>query len=507
MIMKRILQLAASAALLFSGVSCEKAPEAEITQLGGGDFLKSFSLSFDSTPTRSTESASEDAINNATIFVYQSVDGGEEVLFQTAQASDNTAKFALLFNDALQYSYRFEAYANMGTLSEKPSKVLFSNESLDGLQMHGTLANIDQNSAATASVSLERYVGKVAVNSVTLYWKKGSNASSDFILKRIYLANTSEEDGGEATYNVGGALTSSAKDMFLVSEVNQVIDNYETYSIPHYLYGYGAEGSALVLECEWAGNTMYYHLDCPLASNNSVSYDLTIHQTGSLEPLGSITDGALKSVTEFLASTEWEERNNDASFGALPQAPIGASIYCVDGEFYTAEEWAASGKPNNEAIGVAVSDGEHSFVIHPTALKSGLKWSSDSHSVENAYITESAERAVLDFAGEANTTAILAAIDAGKISDAPAAQYAASIVFAHKKKGYLPAAGELSLMGLYITDIRACMTAIDGKYIGTYAIWTSTQKASNYKWTWEDDGMKNLLYYSTASVLVFAQIY
>lgn len=167
-----------------------------------------------------------------------------------------------------------------------------------------------------------------------------------------------------------------------------------------------------------------------------------------------------------------------------PVAPVGASIYGLDGKFYSAEEWTAAGKSNSDAVGVAVSDGEHSFVIHPTAQQENIIWSSNtSVTIDGVFTTMDTATAQGDFAGEANTSAILAAVQAGIIENAPAAQYATSITFANGKTGYLLAAGELELAYDYLSDINGCLDAIDGTTLSlnskmqTKKYWTSTQQS------------------------------
>lgn len=404
-------------------------------------------------------------ISDATVFVYQSVDGGAESLYRTITTDGASVDVELLFNDSVEYTYRFVAYANMGCLAEAPDRVLFSDESRESFQMHGELSGVDQSASSSATVNMERYVGKVSVNSVSLQWKESVNASQPFTLKRIYLANTAEEYGGAAGYNVGGVLESGTMDALLVSEVDAVIENGGSYSVPRYLYGYGSASSALVLECEWAGQTMYYHLDCALSSNTDSGMTLSIHQTGSDEPLGDITDDALTKAGALEASA-WDVNSISKTF-ATPKAPVGASIYGVDGNFYTADEWTASGKQSSEAVGVAVSDGDHSFVIHPTAERPS-EWSrNETVAVSGVVTTTDQAIAEADFAGEANTAAILAAVEAGTIEYAPAAQYAAGITFANGRNGYLPSAGELNLINENISDINTLLTVIDGQTLTT----------------------------------------
>ena len=462
-----------------------------------GDFIRTFSLSLHDIAVKSTTSASgEFSINEATVFVYQT-DGstGIESLYDVIHTDSESIDVPLLFNGQTEYTYRFEAYANMGEKTQEPSEVLFSQESAEGFQMHGTLDGIGQSTATEAVVPLERYAGRVIVESVKLSWKQSENSSQDFTLKRLWLENTAETYGGAASYNLGGTYTECPMDQFLLSEVNQVIGNGSSYDISHYLYGYGAEGSALVLECEWAGRTMYYHLDCELASNRSMNYRLTIHQTGAETPLGEITDDALTNAGS-LSATEWVTGENKVSFGEekypgtteLPEK--SAMILRTNGRLYTPTEWNEMDIDDAEAVGVAFSDGTHSLVVHP---KQGYgKWSSASSipDFEGKSLINVDTEAALDFSGKANTDAILAAVGAGILADAPAAQYAADITFANGKKGYLPSAGEMKMIAGYWggrtspeTRIYKCMEAIGGDLEVNGPI-CSTLNSNLYCWAW-----------------------
>lgn len=162
---------------------------------------------------------------------------------------------------------------------------------------------------------------------------------------------------------------------------------------------------------------------------------------------------------------------------------------------YLNTEWDGS----KTAAGVVVSDGTHAFVIHPDAEQGPfIDWAnkvSDGHIViPGVFTTDRREDAETDFAGEANTAAILAAVADGTIADAPAAQYCASITFAHGKTGYLPSAGELTLAYTVIDDINACLTTIGGKTLdmvyrsdanqGEQYYRTSTQAGEVRAWSW-----------------------
>lgn len=176
-------------------------------------------------------------------------------------------------------------------------------------------------------------------------------------------------------------------------------------------------------------------------------------------------------------------------------AYVGASIYGLDGKFYTPEEWTLSGKSGDQAVGVAVSNGRHSFVIHPSIEQGNLKWS-NTKNVAVPYIGEyETLEEVEKYLGGRSYTSIIINEIGDTIVDAPAAQYANSIVFAHGKNGYLPAAGELKIAYNNITDINNCIEVIGGiKFdMDNKSYWSSNQHSEKYAWCWFCD-MKSLYY-------------
>lgn len=103
--------------------------------------------------------------------------------------------------------------------------------------------------------------------------------------------------------------------------------------------------------------------------------------------------------------------------------------------------------------------------------------------------TEDDAAAKLDVNGKANTEAILAAVTAGTIADAPAAQYCAGVTFVNGQQGYLPAAGELQAWYDNKTAVDVCMDAIGGDQGLTKYPWSSTQNTDDYAWYLESTGI------------------
>ena len=166
-----------------------------------------------------------------------------------------------------------------------------------------------------------------------------------------------------------------------------------------------------------------------------------------------------------------------------------ARIQHVDGTLYTAEEWLAAKSAgtvtNADANGVAVLYSKYAIcphVIHPKYSTDKMLWSSNtSVEVPDVPLTSNSETAKLDVNGKANTEAILAAVAAGTIADAPAAQYCVDVTFTNGQKGYLPAAGELQAWMDNKTAVDACMDAIRADKVdsGKSMAWSSTQYSAS----------------------------
>ena len=164
-----------------------------------------------------------------------------------------------------------------------------------------------------------------------------------------------------------------------------------------------------------------------------------------------------------------------------------ARIQHKDGTLYTAEKWLAAESAGTvtdaDANGVAVLYSKYAVcphVIHPKYSADKPQWSSNaSVIVPGVPTTSDRATAQLDVNGKANTEAILAAVTAGTIADAPAAQYCAGVTFADGQQGYLPAAGELQAWFDNKTAFNACMDAIGGDQLNTNSSWTSTQSGSS----------------------------
>lgn len=170
-----------------------------------------------------------------------------------------------------------------------------------------------------------------------------------------------------------------------------------------------------------------------------------------------------------------------------------ARIQHKNGTLYTVEEWLAAKTAgtvtNADANGVAVLYSKYAVcphVIHPKNSTDYLIWSNTSVKVSGVTTTTGGYSAArLDVNGRANTEAILAAVTAGTIADAPAAQYCAGVTFANDHQGYLPAAGEVKAWQDNKTAVNACMDAIGGDKVAEKGFWSSTQTTDTIAWIWD----------------------
>ena len=135
----------------------------------------------------------------------------------------------------------------------------------------------------------------------------------------------------------------------------------------------------------------------------------------------------------------------------------GALIVDVNGMFYTENEWKNSGNVNDDAEGVAVSDGEHRLVIAKkecgrgciggyretgmTPTETGFIIHSEGTLVNGQFTTENEETAYTDFNGLANTNALLATITDSEVKVIRERQQ-----FPTGRQTYLGTAGEFLLI-------------------------------------------------------------
>lgn len=155
---------------------------------------------------------------------------------------------------------------------------------------------------------------------------------------------------------------------------------------------------------------------------------------------------------------------------AIPQ---GVSIQHIDGTLYTMAQWVDRGFANDAANGVAIADKAASFVIAKTE-KYNCIWASDtSNLIEGVTTIESSTEQTKDYAGYANTQAMLSVDTSG------AAFYCDSYIFPNGARGYLPSMGEWKVAYKYASQISEALNLIGADQIGSsnsrYNMWSSTQ--------------------------------
>lgn len=159
---------------------------------------------------------------------------------------------------------------------------------------------------------------------------------------------------------------------------------------------------------------------------------------------------------------------------------LGVGIKHTNGNIYSASEWTAGTFSASDALGVAISDGTNGLLLNK-AQGSSLKWSSNTTDVvPDCYTTTVEAEANVDFAGKANTDAIIAAKSTISGFTCPAADWCRALTDGGLE-WYLPAGGEALLIMSNETAVNECLNLIGGTALPNY-FWTSTQYAEYRAW-------------------------
>lgn len=161
---------------------------------------------------------------------------------------------------------------------------------------------------------------------------------------------------------------------------------------------------------------------------------------------------------------------------------LNTGTYIIDKNdnlYESPTECEEAGLPKTDMVGVLLVTNNVAIVIAPKIIYNTI-WSNERNLIEGCATFPEYLNALKDFAGAANTAAIIRADNNPYI----AARSCSDYVFKNGKKGYLMSAGEakeiaenFSWLGpklTYINDIDA--PSESGKY------WTSTQKNANSAW-------------------------
>jgi hypothetical protein len=149
-------------------------------------------------------------------------------------------------------------------------------------------------------------------------------------------------------------------------------------------------------------------------------------------------------------------------------------IQHINGSLFTVNEWVERGFSNDQANGVAVSCKFANFVIAKEDISEEKYWSSVKNvDLDGVLSSNDKETARTDYAGKANTD-IIAASD---ISEA--AYCCVNYEFPNGQKGYLPSAGEWTIVQKNITAIKNAMAVIGGTaFVNGDYYWSSTECAT-----------------------------
>ena len=166
-----------------------------------------------------------------------------------------------------------------------------------------------------------------------------------------------------------------------------------------------------------------------------------------------------------------------------PPGPSGNGVYILytDGSV-SAYDTLVSGKT---PVGPLLITNNVSLVIHPSAGYS-KQWSSDTSTViSGVTTTPDGNIAKADYAGAANTAAVIASGLAGS-----AFTFATTdCVYADGRTGYLPSYGEMEEIRLNETNINTALGLIGGTALvfSSQSYWSSTQRNKVKAWCWYSD--------------------
>ena len=164
-------------------------------------------------------------------------------------------------------------------------------------------------------------------------------------------------------------------------------------------------------------------------------------------------------------------------------APNGVYVYSTDGKLYKQDVWDTAN--NDNAVGVGVVADECKFVISKQEASNAMIWGSTG-TPAGCFMSNFESAALQDFAGEANTDAVIAAY--GENANAAYYCWNAEGLFPDGRQGYLPSFGELRTAYDNKSEVVACMSLIGGAAFRNSYYWSSSLYDPNYAWlmSWVD---------------------
>ena len=207
-------------------------------------------------------------------------------------------------------------------------------------------------------------------------------------------------------------------------------------------------------------------------------------ETKSAIKTAIVNKGVSVSDTDTFAS--YADKISSISGGGTPTEGIyGVFIYDTNGNLTKPEEWDTAN--NDLAVGVAVIDGNCSFVIGKEASEPKV-WSNTLNGtiVSGIVTTTNIDVALTDYAGEYNSS-VVRGLTSGEGNAFNLADINTITVSGTTLYGYLGALGEWQTAYNNKSSIDSALSKIGGTAIATESShWTSTQHSSTNAWclTW-----------------------
>lgn len=308
--MKRLIGfLLIAGAFLTASCNCELSD-------GTGVVETYVNVSFSAGGTKASAAYSgEYVINDVNLFVARIAPDGTEESVERYYTETGSVSVKVKFPSE-GYKYSFRAYGNFGSITAEPRVVEFSKAMSNGMKMHGE-AVISESTAKTGSISMlmQRYVGKVVVNSVKLDW--GSDYSGYFTLDEMYVANAGKSNDfiAESMYNPEGVHKVTDMDQYLYEDIGGIaMQNGDIHAYQHFFYafnGYTSDNqTSLIIAVTYEGEKMYYSIPLLLDENCCYVYDFVILGAGLDAPYGdkvTMEKSAIDVIVRSFSAEDWSE--------------------------------------------------------------------------------------------------------------------------------------------------------------------------------------------------------
>ena len=168
---------------------------------------------------------------------------------------------------------------------------------------------------------------------------------------------------------------------------------------------------------------------------------------------------------------------------ANPLVDIGISAF-DNGvrKFYSCDEYDAMEVKPTDGI-VYIATGNEILGIMPN-VNNSCQWTPERELVPGCFINGILAQALLDFAGQANSDAVLAYLADGQLSAAPVFTWANSQVTPDGKVGFVPALGQLDVIALNHADVDYGRGLLNQPLVfnDNNAWWSSSQFAFYGAW-------------------------